>query len=62
MVRDILIRMTRRLLRQQYNSLSEAAIELGNVAWVTHITACAKGKQKTALGFCWKYKRDDYEY
>lgn len=45
-------------LIKRFNSLSEAALSLGNAQYVTHITACAKGKLKTALGYQWRYNNN----
>lgn len=43
-----------------FGSLVEAVRSLGlTIRSVTHITACAKGKQKTALGYIWRYNKVD---
>ena len=43
-----------------FNSLTEAAKFLGLTrSSVTHITACAKVKQKTALGYIWRYDKTE---
>lgn len=45
-----------------YDSITEATISLGkkSKSSINSISACCKGKQKTALGFRWMYL-DDYE-
>lgn len=40
---------------QSFSSPKEAAISL-NKSQSSHITACAKGKRKTAYGYIWRYK------
>ena len=40
---------------QSFSSPKEAATFL-NKSQSSHITACAKGKRKTAYGYIWKYK------
>lgn len=43
-----------------FDSLTEAAKLLGfSQRDVTHITACAKGRQQTALGYIWRYNKQD---
>lgn len=44
---------------KKYDSITEAAVALGNATWCTHITACAKRKQDTALGYQWRYKKEE---
>ena len=43
-----------------FDSLTEAAKSLGLTRnSVTHITACAKGKTKTALSYIWRYNKTE---
>lgn len=41
---------------KSYPCVMEAARQLGNSTYNTHLVACAKGKRKSAYGFIWKYK------
>lgn len=43
---------------QTFESLSEAARQIGNVNKASNILAAIKGKQKSAYGYLWKYAED----
>ena len=40
----------------EFTNMTEACISLNKPGRMGDITACCKGKQKTAFGFIWKYK------
>lgn len=48
---------------QTYESISQAAISLGDIKATSHISECCKGKRKQCYGFRWKYegRREDGE-
>lgn len=39
----------------EYNSIADAAVELGNKMYGRNISACCRGQQKQAYGFRWSY-------
>jgi len=44
---------------REYNSIMEAAINLGDKNRRVNIKRCCQGKRKTAYNFKWKYKNDN---
>lgn len=43
---------------QTYNSITEAAIDMGDKNYAKTISPCCQGKHPTYLGFCWQYVED----
>lgn len=43
---------------REWNKIKEASYYIGKPNDTASITACCRGKQKTAFGFIWKYKKD----
>lgn len=41
-----------------YNSITEAAIDMGDKEYAKTISSTCKGKQPTFLGYCWQYVED----
>jgi hypothetical protein len=44
------------LVINEWDSATTAALTLGNVDMKKNISACAKGKKKSAYGYVWKFK------
>lgn len=42
---------------EEFKSITEACISINKPGRLGDITACCQGKQKTAFGFVWKYKK-----
>ena len=41
-----------------YNSITEAAIDMGDKEYAKTISPCCQGKHPTYLGYCWQYIED----
>jgi hypothetical protein len=46
---------------RDWDNMTEASKYLGRINNNSSISLCCKGKQKTAFGFKWKYKNNEYE-
>ena len=49
------------ILIKEHKSITNALLELGKKVSNCCITSCLKGRQQTAFGFKWKYKKDEVE-